>query len=188
MQELWKSIFKKIVRMYIKWYLPLANKIGNSWAHARMSQREKDRVVSNMVKIEKANTFIKLKSLIVGNYLYTPDGVGGFPDWNQDMTTFLGRGWKGDCDAFATNTLKMFEDAGLVNTSRVVSILPISFRHWKRMHVVAEITLKDSPEDFYILSSGSIQKRPLSSYLKKEYHDVGTYIVVDYYTGDETNV
>ena len=185
MQGLWKSIFKKLAKGYIRWYLPLANKIGNGLAQTFMSREAKARVVANTAKIEKATTFNALRALIKGNYEYSSDGIGGFPDWNQDLTTFLGRDWKGDCDAFATNTVKMLKDANLLATYKIVSILPTSFKYMKRMHVVAEVSLKGSPKTSYVLSSGNFRKQSLTDYLKEDFQDVGDYIVVDYYTGAE---
>lgn len=183
---MYRFLFKKVAQFHLRIWLPVISGFYNWYYKKKLGTDVYHQAIMEREKLTSMQNFLNIKQHIQGKYKWTADPAGGAIDWVPSIDTLIMKNWKDDCDAFATCVREILTKAHLLASSKVVTILPTQFKNFKRMHVVADVTLKGAPDIHIILSSGYFYEMTLNDYIKETYKDCGSDVMVlDYYSGKE---
>ncbi len=182
----YRYIFKKIAQFHLRVWLPIISKFYN-WYFARKCGIEKlNEAIIERERIISLGNFISIKQFIQSKYEWVSDPLKGTIDWVATPSTLILKNWKDDCDSFAVCVSSILEDAGLLGSKKIITIIPTKLSNIKDAHVVADVTFKSAPDIHIILSSGYFYEILLGDYIKETYKYCGSNIMVlDYETGKE---
>jgi len=187
MKKVYRWIFKKVAQFHLRIWLPLISSIYNWYFIKKIGKDLYKEAVTEREIISNIGDFTTFKRYITSKYEWRADPLNGAIDWVPTPEVLIIREWRDDCDAFGHVIPILLKDTGLLYKGRTVTILPLSLRHIKRMHVVAEVFIKGDIKQAVTLSSGTFQNRPLTEYIKDSYEGIEV-LVLDYYTGEELNI